>query len=93
MNIDLVFLAASSVTIQNGLANNNYLEADIKRAVVKQCHGKYLVAMVDSSKFERQAIFSYCPIESLNAVVTDRAPRPDICEYLKSVNVDCLFQD
>jgi len=93
MQIDTVFLAASSITLQGGLANNNYLEAEIKRSVLNQNTGKMIVAVVDNSKFEKSAIFSFCPINALNAIVTDRAPSAKLIEKLSAMNVECIYTD
>ena len=90
MQIDIVFLAASSITLQGGLANNNYLEAEIKRSVLNQNTGKVIVALADHSKFEKSAIFSFCPIDSLNAIVTDEVPDAEILEKLATMNVGCI---
>ena len=90
MQIDIVFLAASSITLQGGLANNNYMEAEIKRSVLNQNTGKVIVALADHSKFEKSAIFSFCPIDSLNAIVTDEVPDAEILEKLATMNVGCI---
>lgn len=93
MQIDIVFLAASSITIQGGLANNNYLEAEIKRSVLNQNTGKVIVAMADHSKFEKSSIFSFCPIDSLNAIVTDQAPSEELLKKLTAMNIECICTD
>lgn len=93
MQIDIIFLAASSITMQGGLANSNYLEAEIKSSVVNQNMGRQIVAMADHSKFEKSAIFTFCPISSLNAIVTDQMPSPDILERFNLLNIKCIYSD
>lgn len=93
MQIDIIFLAASSITMQGGLANSNYLEAEIKSSVINQNVGKQIVAMADHTKFDKSAIFTFCPIGSLNTIITDQAPRADILEWLEFLNVECIYTD
>ena len=93
MQIDTVFISASSISFRGGLANNNYFEAEIKSTVISQNIGKSIVAMVDSSKFSKMATFSFCPISSLSAIITDTKPAPEILKSFAAQNVKCIFPD
>lgn len=72
LSIQTIFISATGVTIENGLTNSTYLEAEIKRNVVQR--GNRVVLMADQSKFGHSAVISFCSFEQLYAVVTDRMP-------------------
>ena len=72
LSIQTIFISATGVTIENGLSNSTYLEAEIKRNVVQR--GNRVVLMADQSKFGHSAVISFCSFEQLYAVVTDRMP-------------------
>ena len=74
MTIDMVFLAATGVSLEHGLSNTTYFEVDIKRTVAMQ--NDNIVLMADHSKFGRDALLTYCKFEDLSAVVTDQ-PLPE----------------
>jgi DeoR family myo-inositol catabolism operon transcriptional repressor len=81
MAIDLVFLGATGVTLERGLTNTTYFEAEIKQSVARR--NKNLVLTADYSKFGHNALLSFCNFENLSAVVTDQA-LPDEYESVAS---------
>ena len=86
MTINLVFLAATGVTIERGLTNTTYFEVEVKQSVARQ--NKNLVLMADHSKFGHNALLTFCNFEDLTAIVTEQ-PLPE--EY-KSVVSRCGIQ-
>lgn len=81
MAIDLVFLAATGVTLERGLTNTTYFEVEIKQSVARQ--NKTLVLMADHSKFGHNALLTFCNFEDLTAVVTDQ-PLPEAYDEVVS---------
>ena len=81
MAIDLVFLAATGVTLERGLTNTTYFEVEIKQSVARQ--NKALVLMADHSKFGHNALLTFCNFEDLTAVVTDQ-PLPEAYDSVVS---------
>lgn len=74
MAINLVFLAATGVTLERGLTNTTYFEVEVKQSVARQ--NKNLVLMADHSKFGHNALLTFCNFDDLIAVVTDQ-PLPE----------------
>ena len=72
MNIRTAFMGATGVTIENGLSNSTVFEAEIKKCVV--CHSTRIILTADHSKFGQKALLTFCPLDRLNAVITDRLP-------------------
>lgn len=80
LSIQTIFISATGVTIENGLTNTTYMEAEIKRSVVQR--GNRVVLMADQSKFDYSAVISFCSFEQLYAVVTDKLPPQKYLEVM-----------
>ena len=81
--------SARGLSIRHGLSNNTCFEAELKREVVKNC--KTLLLLADGSKFDREALFSFCPLEKVSAVVTDRLPHPRYLEFFGKQGIQVLY--
>ena len=80
LSIQTIFISATGVSIENGLTNSTYLEAEIKRSVVQR--GNRVVLMADQSKFGHSAVISFCPFDQLYAIVTDCLPSEPYLEAI-----------
>ena len=80
LSIQTIFISATGVSIENGLTNSTYLEAEIKRSVVQR--GNRVVLMADQSKFGHSAVISFCHFDQLYAIVTDRMPSEPYLEAI-----------
>ena len=67
-------MGATGVTVENGLSNTTFLEAEIKRSVV--AHSNRVVLMADHSKLGHEAPISFCRLSGIVALVSD-APLSD----------------
>ena len=72
LSIDTVFIGATGITLENGLTNTTYLEAEMKRIVIRRSRGAVLMA--DHGKFDSSSIITFCKFEDLSCVVTDTLP-------------------
>lgn len=72
--ISKAFMGATGVTVENGLSNTTFLEAEIKRSVV--AHSNRVVLMADHSKLGHEAPISFCRLSGIVALVSD-APLSD----------------
>lgn len=88
LSIQTIFISASGVSIENGLTNSTYMEAEIKRTVVQR--GKHVVLMADQSKFDHSAVISFCQLEQLYAIVTDRMPSAPYLEVIERHGIKLL---
>ena len=88
ISVQTVLIAATGVSLEQGLTNTTYLEADIKRRVTEQASN--IVLMADHSKFDHVALLSFCPFHRLSAVVTDRPPAGHYLDYMKEHNIRLL---
>lgn len=88
LNVQTVLIAATGVSIEQGLTNTTYMEADIKRHITANANN--IVLMADHTKFDRTAVLSFCPLCKLSAVVTDRKPESAYLRYMEQHNIKLL---
>jgi DeoR/GlpR family transcriptional regulator of sugar metabolism len=75
INVQKAFVGAAGFTIDSGLSDATDEEAQIKRSMIAAA--REVIAIVDSTKWERAAFATFCPIDKIDVVLTDeRAPAP-----------------
>ena len=75
INVQKAFVGAAGFTIESGLSDVTDEEAQIKRSMIAAA--REVIAVVDSTKWERAAFATFCPIDKVDVVLTDeRAPAP-----------------
>ena len=84
-NFGTVFMCATGVSLEKGLTNTTYVEAEIKHRVVEGADKVVLLA--DHTKFGTSSTISFMPFEDLYAVVTDRKPDPDYLEVIEKNHI------
>lgn len=82
LRLNKVFIAATGVSLEKGLSNSTYMEAEIKRYACDQ--GDKVILMADSTKFKTSAMISFFKFENLYAVVTDKRPPKECMEIIES---------
>lgn len=90
MKINKAFMAATGISIENGLSNSTFLEAEIKRGVVQRASHIYLMA--DGSKLDHDAVISFCPLNSLTCFITDRRPAERYMEFFKAEGIHVCYE-
>ena len=68
-----------------GVTDFNFDEAQVARAMVDNADS--LIVVADAAKFQRSAAFTVCPLERINALVTDRRPQGTLLAALSSAGV------
>lgn len=71
-NINKAFMAATAVSLTNGLMNSDHLEYEIKKKVTERATEKIL--LVDSSKFDKSTLITYAPLSAITTLITDKQP-------------------
>lgn len=90
-HINKAFMAATGITIETGATNNSFHEAEMKKAVVSQC--KNIILMADSSKIDKAASISFCPLKSLSAFVTDKKPPQNYIDFFAENGIELLYDN
>ncbi len=72
-NVGRAFMGARGLTLEEGLTDVNPDEVALKRTIVTVA--KEVIALIDHTKWNQVALASFCPLEKLSLVVSDkRAP-------------------
>jgi len=81
ISIDIVLIAATGVSVSNGLTNSSYFETEMKKQAVSS--GGKTVLMADASKFGKAALRSFCSIQDLYGIATDKKPEKKYLDIIK----------
>lgn len=88
LSVKIAVMAATGVSIRHGLSNTTYFEAEIKRAVTARA--EKIVLLADRTKFGKEALITYCPLERVSAVVTDVPPPAEYAQFFREKGIALL---
>lgn len=83
---DVAFVGANGISAGFGLSTPDPDEAAVKEAIVRSARRVVLVA--DASKFEQESLVSFCPLEAVDVLVTDRSPSGELAEALSTAGTE-----
>jgi DeoR family transcriptional regulator of aga operon len=86
---DKLFLAVDGFDLEYGLSTPNPEEAHLNRTMISM--SRQLIVVTDSSKFSRKSFAFICPVEKVDAVVTDSNIPPEIKKNLENKNIKVLI--
>ncbi len=90
-HINKAFMAATAICIESGAMNNSFHEAEIKKAVTRRCRN--IILMADHTKIGKSASIAFCPLESLQAFVTDKKPPDEYIDFFNSRNISFSYSE
>lgn len=83
---DKLFLGIDSFNMEEGLSTPNIEEAHLNQNMIEKA--KQVIAVCDSSKFNRRSFAFIAPVKKLDAVITDGAVPQEIRTKLKEEGVE-----
>lgn len=83
---DKLFLGIDSFNMDEGVSTPNIEEAHLNQNMIEMA--KEVIAVCDSSKFNRRSFAFIAPVKKINAVVTDNAVSADVRSKLKEQGVE-----
>ncbi len=83
---DKLFLGIDSFNMDEGVSTPNIEEAHLNQNMIEKA--KEVIAVCDSSKFNRRSFAFIAPVNKINAVITDSAVPPEVRAKLKEEGVD-----
>jgi DeoR/GlpR family transcriptional regulator of sugar metabolism len=86
VNVQKAFLGAAGFSLDAGLSDATEEEAQIKRFMASAA--REVIAIVDSSKWERAAFATFCRTDSLTAVVSDANVPSSMVDALRTGGVE-----
>ena len=72
LHISKIFLSTSGISTKGELTNNTYLEAEIKRKIIRQ--GRQIILLADQTKFDKTGMITYATFQDLDVIATDGQP-------------------
>lgn len=79
------FVSAGGLSTARGLTDADIREVEVKRALVQAADE--LVALVDASKFGREAFLTFAPLADVDVLLTDGPLPPDLAEACRRLKV------
>lgn len=89
LNIDKAFMATTGLSIEKGVTNTNYLEAEIKKSVVRI--SDKIIVMADHTKIGSSAFMTYCNLHEIDCYITNKIPPSEYVDYLNRNNIQLLY--
>jgi len=89
MHADILFLGVDGFDPEVGLTTPNFLESRVNRAMVKA--SRRVVAVCDSTKFNRRSLSRIVPPSAIHSVITDRNLAPGTAETLRAQNIEVIL--
>lgn len=86
MHADILFLGVDGFDPEIGLTTPNFLESRVNRAMVKAA--RHVVAVCDSTKFERRSLSRIVPPSAIHTVITDKNLSREVYDALVAQNID-----
>ncbi len=90
-NIDIAFLGATGISVQNGLTTATYMESHFKRSAMLRA--KTAVVMVDSRKFYACSSSKFADLSEVAYLVSDNSCPHEVELFCNSNGIKCLFSN
>jgi DeoR/GlpR family transcriptional regulator of sugar metabolism len=88
--LDLVFIGVSALD-ESGFYDFSPEDTEVKRAFIESA--SRIVVLCDASKFEQRALARIDGLETIDILVTDRAPPPRLAAALRDAKVQLMVAD
>ncbi len=85
LRFDVAFIGVSGVS-DDGFYDYSIEDTEIKKTLIKNAQN--VIVLLDGSKFDRTSVAQVCTFESVDTIVTDVAPPPNLAAVLKAASVD-----
>jgi len=91
LNISKAFMATTGISIDKGVTNTTYLEAEIKKSVV--AISAQVIVLADHTKFDHSAFMRYCSLGDIDFFVTDKEPSYTYKDFFERNSVTLLYNE
>jgi len=88
-NFQKGFFGAKGLTLEQGLTDVNSAEVAVKRDLVARA--RQVIAIVDSSKWERVGFASFASIDQVDCVITGEGAPADMIAALREAGIDVVI--
>lgn len=91
ISVDIVFIAATGVSLDRGLTHTAFSEAETKRKITES--GKKIVLMADHTKFGVTSPITFMQFDRLDAIVTDTKPAEEFLSEAGRCDIRVLWEE
>ncbi len=88
MHVDTLLLAASALTLEDGLMNGHSMEAEVKKLLIEIADRVILLA--DSSKIHKKALVSFASLEDVDMFITDHGADPAFIQQAAEKQIEII---
>lgn len=88
---DKLFLGVDSFNVEKGLSTPNIEEASLNQAMLEAA--KEVIAVFDSSKFERRSLAFISSLDKINTIITDDGISKENKEYIEKKGIKLLIAE
>lgn len=89
--VDTAFISGTGITLEDGIMDPHPLEMEIKKIMCK--NAKTVVALIDSSKFNKQSLSTCVMIDEIDYFITDEKAPKKFIDNIRSKKVDVTVLD
>ena len=89
-HVDTAIFSCSGLDTELGATDSNEAHSLIKQAMIASADKKILV--LDNEKFDKKSFVSFCPLDSIDAVVTDCQPSEKWINVCAEKNIDLFYK-
>ncbi|MBU8879267.1 DeoR/GlpR family DNA-binding transcription regulator [Bacillus sp. FJAT-29790] len=90
-NINKAFMASTGISSSYNVTNASPLESEIKQTAVERSSKVFL--LVDHGKFGKYGLMTYCGLDEIDYLITDKIPSEDYQEYAKKNEIQLVIAD
>jgi DeoR family transcriptional regulator, myo-inositol catabolism operon repressor len=90
-NIKKAFMASTGVSLLNGVTNASPLESELKASVVNRSSEVFL--LVDHNKFDKYGLMTYCKLDKIDYLITDRMPNEVYQNYIEKSETQLIIAE
>ncbi len=89
IHADILFLGVDGFDTRTGLTTPNFLESRVNRAMIRAA--RKVVAVCDSTKFNRRSLAIIAPPSAVHTVITDTQLHKEDQETLRSAGIELIL--
>lgn len=90
-NADKVFLSCKGIDMKKGVTEGNDETGSIKQSMIESSSKVYLT--VDSTKFDKIAFSTICPLSRIDVIITDKKPEEKWITLLGEKGIEIYFPE
>ncbi|MEC1524510.1 DeoR/GlpR family DNA-binding transcription regulator [Neobacillus niacini] len=88
-NINKAFMASTGLTPTTGVTNASFLETELKSKMVER--SKTIFLLVDHTKFGQYGLTTYCELNKIDYLITDRMPSQEYQNLIEENHVQLVI--